>query len=149
MTRLTDRLRRSACISLATALLAACGGAGQDGTGAAPDTQTSGVVNGFGSVIVNGIHFDIDNAQITIDGVPGARQSDLRVGMVVTVNGTLAADGTSGTATTLAYESLLTGSIDEAPSAADLRVLGQRVQVGQTTLPGRSAAGVGLSRSRR
>ena len=79
--------RLSAVLSawLAVLMLGSCGGVGQDGTGAAPDTQSTGVVSGFGSVIVNGIHFDVSGAQISIDGVPGAAQTDLRVGMVVTV----------------------------------------------------------------
>jgi hypothetical protein len=119
---------------LGLALVAGCGGVGQDGTGAAPDTQTTGVINGFGSVIVNGIHFDVSGAQISIDGAAGATQADLRVGMVVGITGTLAADGSSGSASRLVYESLLRGSIDEAPGPLSLRVLGQRVQVDQTTV---------------
>jgi hypothetical protein len=115
-------------------LLLGCGGVGQDGTGAAPDTQTTGVVNGFGSVIVGGIHFDVTGAQISVDGTPGATQADLRVGMVVSVTGTLNADGSSGTASRLVYESLLRGSIDDTPGALSLRVLGQRVQVDPTTV---------------
>jgi Domain of unknown function (DUF5666) len=115
-------------------LLLGCGGVGQDGTGAAPDTQTTGVINGFGSVIVNGIHFDVSGAQISVDGTPGATQADLRVGMVVSVTGSLNADGSSGAARQLAYESLLRGSIDDAPGAASLRVLGQRVQIDPTTV---------------
>ena len=121
--------------SLTLMLVCSCGGVGQDGTGAAPpDTQTTGVINGFGSVIVGGVHFDVTRAQISLDGTAGATQADLRVGMVVSVTGTLAADGASGTANRLAYESLLRGSIDEAPGALSLRVLGQRVQIDQTTV---------------
>ena len=115
-------------------LTASCGGVGQDGTGAAPDTQSTGVISGFGSVIVGGVHFDVTQAQISVDGTAGATQADLRVGMVVSVTGSLAADGASGTANRLAYESLLRGSIDEAPGALNLRVLGQRVQIDQTTV---------------
>ncbi len=120
--------------TLSLLLVASCGGVGQDGTGAAPDTQTTGVVNGFGSVIVNGIHFDVTGAQISTDGAPGATQADLRVGMVVSVTGTLAADGASGTASRLVYESLLRGSIDDTPGSLSVRVLGQRVQIDQTTV---------------
>jgi Domain of unknown function (DUF5666) len=121
-------------MSVGLLLVAACGGVGQDGTGAVPDTQTTGVVNGFGSVIVNGIHFDVTGAQITVDGAAGAAQADLRVGMVVTVTGRVAADASTGTASRLVYESLLRGSIDETPGALSLRVLGQRIHVDQTTV---------------
>ena len=115
-------------------LLLGCGGVGQDGTGAAPETQSTGVINGFGSVIVNGIRFDVTGAQISVDGTPGATQADLRVGMVVSVTGSLNGDGSSGTARLLAYESLLRGTVDEEPGTLSLRVLGQRVQIDPTTV---------------
>ena len=129
-------------MSVGLLLVASCGGVGQDGTGATPDTQTTGVINGFGSVIVNGIHFDVTRAQITLDGAAGGAQGDLRVGMVVSVTGLVAADGSTGTATRLVYESLLRGSIDETPGAISLRVLGQRIHVDQTTVFA-GAAGTG------
>ena len=115
-------------------LLLGCGGVGQDGTGAAPESQSTGVINGFGSVIVNGIRLDVTGAQISVDGTPGATQADLRVGMVVSVTGSLNADGSSGTARLLAYESLLRGTVDEEPGTLSLRVLGQRVQIDPTTV---------------
>lgn len=130
---LATRLSR-ALVTLGVALVASCGGVGQDGTGATPDTQTTGVINGFGSVIVNGTHFDVSGAQISVDGAAGATQGDLRVGMVVSVTGTVSADSSTGTASRLAYESLLRGNIDEEPGTQSLRVLGQRVQVDQTTV---------------
>ncbi len=121
-------------IALAAVLAAGCGGVGQDGTGVVPDTQATGVVTGFGSVIVDGVHFDIGGADIATDGTTGRAQADLRVGMVVTVSGTLAADGLSGRATKVVYESLLRGSLDAVPDATGFQVLGQRVNVDSTTL---------------
>lgn len=119
----------------ATLLLTHCGGVGEDGSGATPpDTYSTGVVNGFGSVVVNGVHFDVSRAEITLDGVTGKTQSDLRVGMVVDVAGTLAADGTTGTAARLVQESLLRGPIDSQPSANTMQVLGQSVLVDESTL---------------
>ena len=114
-------------------LLSACG-VGQDGTGAAPDTQATGVVTGFGSVVVDGVHYDLSGADISTDGTSGRSQGDLRVGMVVTVSGTLAADGNSGTAAKVVYESLLRGALDETPGTSALRVLGQRITVDSTTV---------------
>ena len=129
-------------LTLVVGLLAGCGGVGQDGTGAAPEAQTTGVISGFGSVIVGGTRFDVSGAQISIDGTAGATQADLRVGMVVSVTGSLNADGTSGSARQLTYESLLRGSIDDAPASTILRVLGQRVQIDPTTVFS-GAAGTG------
>jgi hypothetical protein len=54
--------------------------------------------------------------------------------MVVTVGGTLAANGTSGSATKVVYESLLRGALDSAPDSTGFRVLGQRVDTDSTTL---------------
>ena len=133
---LSARMARHAKLllcALATTALAACG-VGQDGTGATPDTQATGVITGFGSVIVDGVHYDVSAAAISTDGSTGHSQADLRAGMVVTVTGTLAADGSSGTASQLAYESLLRGAIDEAPGLSALRVLGQRIAVDSTTV---------------
>lgn len=120
----------------ATLLLANCGGSGvgQDGTGAEPNTYSSGVVSGFGSVIVNGVHFDVGGAEISLDGTSGRAQSDLRVGMVVAVTARLGADGSTGTATRLAHESLLRGSVVDRPDSRTLRVLGQTVSLDDTTV---------------
>ncbi len=130
--RIARRAKLLLC-ALAATTLAACG-VGQDGTGAAPDTQATGVITGFGSVIVDGVHYDVSAAAISTDGSTGRNQADLRVGMVVTVTGTLAADGSSGTASQVAYESLLRGAVDEAPGLSALRVLGQRIAVDSTTV---------------
>ena len=130
-----DQLRAALGALAAALALASCGGVGEDGSGAAPpDTLTTGVVNGFGSVVVNGIHFDVSRADISVDGVSGRAQADLSVGMVVEVTGTVAADGATGTATRVAYESLLRGTVDDLPAARTVRVLGQRVAVDDTTV---------------
>lgn len=123
----------SACA--AVVLLTHCGGVGQDGSGAAPpDTYTTGVVNGFGSVVVNGTHFDVRKAEIAMDGTRRL-ETDLRVGMVVEVTGTVAADGLSGTATKVTYESVLRGRLDAVSSATQtLQLLGQQVSIDDTTL---------------
>lgn len=134
MIRTIRRLCATLAACAATLLLGSCGGVGQDGTGAAPDTRTTGVITGFGSVVVNGIHFDVSTAGITVDGVGGRTQADLRVGMVVEVTGSVATDGASGTASSLVYESLLRGNVDDAPAGRVLRVLGQQVQWDDTTV---------------
>lgn len=120
----------------ATLLLTHCGGVGEDGSGATPpDTYTTGVVNGFGSVVVNGTHFDVRSADIAVDGISGRRETDLRVGMVVEVTGRVAADGLTGTATRLRYESLLRGRLDAvSPTTLTMQVLSQQVSVDDTTV---------------
>jgi hypothetical protein len=113
-------------------------GVGGDGTGAAPDTVVEGVITGFGSVIVGGIKFDVSQASITVDGVSGRSQADLRVGMVARVNGTVNTAAATGVAKQVAYESTLIGTVDSNssnnPQAVTLQVLGQTVQADTTTI---------------
>ncbi|MBX3620757.1 MAG: hypothetical protein KF891_12340 [Rhizobacter sp.] len=136
MNTLVRRLATLLGACAATLLLTHCGGVGEDGSGATPpDTYTTGVVNGFGSVVVNGTHFDVRRADIAIDGSSGRRETDLRVGMVVDVTGRVADDGLTGTATRLRYESVLRGTLDAvSPSTQTLQVLGQPVSVDDTTV---------------
>jgi len=65
--------------------LASCGG-GTSGPGGSGATSAFGTITAFGSVFVNGIEFSTSGATIVRDGNPAA-ESNLRVGMVVTVNG--------------------------------------------------------------
>lgn len=130
----TDPNRRATLLALLwTGLTGGCG-VGQDGTGATPDTQATGVVTGFGSVIVDGVSYEVANAEIATDGTGGRRQDDLRVGMVVTLTGSLANDGTSGSAARLNFESLIRGTLDAAPGATSLQVLGQRIGFDSATV---------------
>jgi Domain of unknown function (DUF5666) len=92
--------------ALAGTLLAACGGgdtssgaaAASGGNAAAAERSvvTSGVITGFGSVYVNGIHFETNGADISKDGERVSQQG-LRVGQVVHVRGRI--DDRSGRAT--------------------------------------------------
>ena len=64
-------------------LLAACGGGG-----GAEQTEVvaSGAITGFGSVYVNGVHYETNGTDISRDGRPAA-QSELRVGQMVHIRG--------------------------------------------------------------
>ena len=80
-----------------------CSGGGGGGTGApsamATSSVSSGVITGFGSVKLNGKEYQTQNTSFVVDGQPGS-QNDLKVGMVVTVNGSMSSTGTR-TATTI------------------------------------------------
>lgn len=120
------------------ALLAACGGsddtvAGIDAGGrpdpVATNVVSRGTITGFGSIIVNGVHYDTSGAEIVVDGTV-ATQADLAVGDVVVVQGTLSDDGTSGTATHVTFDDAVQGPISAIDLAGDtLTVLGQLVHV--------------------
>jgi len=96
-------------------------------------TISQGPISGFGSVIVNGVHFDTAGAAITIEDAPGS-ESDLRVGQVVRVEGTLDASGSTGTARSVQFDDALEGPVQSIDlDASRLSVLGQVVYVGSLT----------------
>ena len=102
---------------------------GMSGTGV-----SQGAVSSFGSVFVNGVRWDLSSATIEIDGVV-ASESDLRVGMVVRVEGDFAAGNSDGTATRVTFEDVLEGPIEDAPVETvpgmikTFTILGQTVAV--------------------
>jgi hypothetical protein len=95
---------------------------------------TIGPISGFGSIYVNGVVYDTDNAHILINGEV-SDSTALRVGMIVTIEGNLSADGTQGVAHNIHFADDLRGPL----SAIDLEqgilhVLGQSVYVDQRTI---------------
>jgi len=124
-------------IAIFGAILVACGGgggasvAGIDGTGTPSPTGAAifGTVTGFGSVIVNGVHFETNSATITIDGEVGS-QDDLSVGDVVLVRGTIDDDGLNGSADSVSFDDNVEGPVTEIDRTAGTFVaLGQLVRV--------------------
>jgi len=92
-----------------------------------------GVITGFGSIFVNGVRFDTSAATFTIDDSPGT-ESDLDVGKVVTVIGTIDDDGENGTADDVIFDDEVEGPIDSIDTAAGtLVVMGQTVIVDSGT----------------
>ncbi|WJW74622.1 DUF5666 domain-containing protein [Thiohalobacter sp. IOR34] len=133
----TTILGGTVALAIATGLTACGGGgggsvAGIGGTG----ITTTGTITGFGSIIVNGVHYDIDSASISKDGRSAtntAANTDLRVGMVVTVQGTQNDDGT-GTATTVIYRDELQGPVSNIDvGASSFEIMGVSVQVDSST----------------
>jgi hypothetical protein len=130
--------------SIALALLgvAACGGGG--GSSGGSDNPVAGIdrggitisqgpVTGFGSVFVNGVRYSTTGATVRIDGQP-ALESQLRVGQVVRVTGTVDTGGTIGTARTIDYSSQVEGPVQAIDLATGrIVVLGQTVRVNAAT----------------
>ena len=109
------------------------GGQGIIGTG----LTSSGTIDGTGSIFVNGVRFDIDDAEIAIDGET-AREDDLGPGMAVRIKGRVAEDGKSGKATRVDVSTSLEGPVSAIKRNADnssarLTILGQTVIVEQTS----------------
>ena len=129
---------RFAAAGIAAALVGTAslvfGGGGATGTG----YVAFGMLSNFGSIFVNGIEFFTDKASITINGVPNRSQSDLRIGMVLSVNGSVDGSGTKGTANTVDYHADALGMVDRAFAAGDATgsfgVLGQNVATDANTV---------------
>jgi hypothetical protein len=128
---------------LGALLLTACGGGGggdgggsDDGTGGIDRggiTLATGTITGFGSVHVNGVRYATTGATFTVDDQPGT-ESDLRVGQVVRIEGTVDAAGTTGTATKVFFDDEVEGPIESIDLAASrLVVVGRTVLVGPST----------------
>jgi Domain of unknown function (DUF5666) len=139
---------RAGALALAcTSLLTACGGGG--GGGGTQSGVSSGVVTGFGSVIVNGVRFDTSSADFSIDDSPGA-QGDLAVGDVVTIVGSVNSDGRNGRASEVRSNDAVEGPVDSIDLVAGtLVVAGQLVITDADTsfddnIPGASLAGLAV-----
>ena len=136
-----NRIYLAAITALLT--LTACGGGGGggndptggiDGRGTAVVAQ--GMITGKGSIIVNGVEYETDSSEIEIDGEVGF-ESELEIGDVVLISGTVDDNGTTGTATTVTFDDVVEGPVTgksttvtaEGQTVPTLIVLGQTVQV--------------------
>lgn len=108
----------------------AFGGGGATGTG----HVAYGAISDFGSIFVNGIEFFTQRASITINGAANRSESDLKIGMVLTVYGVLDGSGTKGEANTVVYQADALGMVDRAPALGEFGVLGQAVSVDARTV---------------
>jgi hypothetical protein len=126
-------------IALCALAFAACnnGGsptAGIDRGGVWTPVTAEGPITGFGSIIVGGVHYDIDRASIRIDGET-AGGADLALGQLVTVVGERDDAGATGVATSVSLMTNVRGLVEDVDVAASkLTVLGQSVLVGASTV---------------
>ncbi|MFT3802431.1 MAG: DUF5666 domain-containing protein [Burkholderiaceae bacterium] len=127
----------------ATLALVACGaggvggiaGVGSGGTG----SFTSGSISGFGSVIVNQIHYDESGATIRTEDDRALQPGQLQLGMVVEINGSEAVTSPNGqrrsTASRIALRSEIEGPVSVVNAAnGTMTVLGQIVRVNARTV---------------
>ena len=131
---------RALCALIAAAALAVgCGGGSDSGVGSggtgSPLSFSQGAITGFGSIIVNGVHFDDAPASVVDDdGNVLSNALNLRLGSVVDVQGGVVTNGAT-TATTIHVHLDLLGPVTAAYDAGTgrLGVLGQPVRVLATT----------------
>lgn len=121
---LTSSLLMTAC----TETQLAEGGIGGTGISVGP-------ITGFGSIIQNGIRYDVSQTHFIRDGVVVANQSQYRVGEIVKINGAINADGVTGQATQVDYGSLLQGQITAlGTDGKSIYVLNQLVRTDSLTV---------------
>lgn len=146
--------RATTILCAATALLlTSCGPgsqtAGIEGSGAPAPITATGPVTGFGSIFVNGVEYTTTGAQFQIDDQPGT-ESQLAIGEIVTVTGTLNADDVTGIATDVTFSGNVLGPVTNlsAPTGT-FEVLGQTVAVTGTTIfdPNIQPAGIASIRN--
>jgi hypothetical protein len=134
----------SATVVAVSLALAACGGSGSLTAGSS--TTTQGVITGFGSVFVNGVEYDTGNSTtIDMEGVDSP-ESALKVGMLVTLQGAVNADGKTGIATAIKYANQMEGVVNANTVAANetgtLTVMGETVNVTPDTIFESKVAGI-------
>jgi hypothetical protein len=94
----------------AVLLAGGCGGSSSSSDDPDNTVVSRGLITGFGSVYVNGIRFHTGGTQFSVDDESGV-ESDLRVGMIVTVKGSKNDDGVNGHATHISYDNELKGPV--------------------------------------
>lgn len=133
-------LFKKTALAASIALFTACSGGGGSTTsdgGTPGTTTTSGIITGFGSVYINGVEYETDNASITIDGSQSA-ETELGVGDVCVLEGSVNADGITGTATAVTCTDELEGYVLDVSSLTNgigaMNVMGQTVTVTADTV---------------
>lgn len=139
-------LASAVALGCAAIVLVACGGgSGSGGTGAATPSATysSGRISGFGSIVVNKVHYKEDNATIQDEDGDAHRPDELKLGMVIEVHAGEVAQSNNkqtSTAQNITFSSLIVGPIDSVGTGS-IVVLGQTVKVDSTTVFDDSLAG--------
>ena len=98
------------------------------------DIAVAGRITAFGSVVANGVHFGTDSATVMMNGEPGAL-SDLRVGMIVAIEGTINNVTGEAEATQISFVDEVEGPITSMNKAqSTFIVLGRAVVVDELTI---------------
>ena len=106
-------------------VLSGCGGSGgSDSVNQPPPPSavartTVGQITGFGSIYVNGVEYDTSGASYEVDDSSASSDSSLAVGMVVNVQGSVNADGKTGTADSVSYDDDIEGLVEDLATDAD------------------------------
>jgi hypothetical protein len=131
-----------AAAALGTLLLTACGGGGgSDST--SPQSYVTGSISGFGSIVVNGVHYEETGSRVEDEDGHRHNDSDLKLGMVVEIEAGVVSDSgamKTAKAASFTFSSLVRGPVESVGSDS-LVVLGQTVHVTPSTVFEDSLAG--------
>ncbi len=133
MKKLNNNIIYTLLTVLFSLYLSGCGGSsdgGISGTGV-----TMGRISNFGSIIVNGVRFDVDDADFTRDDLLGASQDDYSVGEFVVIKGSIDDSGLTGTAEEVTFTNEIEGAVTVASlDGLSLEILGQKVITDKLTV---------------
>lgn len=105
---------------------------GMTGTGI-----SAGRITGFGSIYVNGVRYNVDQAAFYRNGdITASGQSAFHIGEFVTVTSTTASsDSSNGVAASVSFDSLITGEVTAiSADNQSLEVMGQQIVVDDLTM---------------
>ena len=140
------QVRRACLVAGFALLISACGGggggsqsAGVGGTGIST-AQVQGRTTGFGSIFVNGVRFETDTSEFSVDGIPGATQANLSIGMVVTLDVETRDGNYTGKALRVSYDDEIQGPVAATPvdvvgsggAQKTFQVFGQTITIDET-----------------
>jgi len=128
-------------MALAVGALAACGGGGDStSTGTSPtqfkSVYAAGPISGFGSIVVNGVHYDESSASVRDDDDAARSSSELKLGMIaeIVASDYRVADGVQvASASEIVFRSRIRGPV-ESTAADSMVVLGQTIRVSADTV---------------
>ena len=135
----SSEIKKWLCAVGFTGVLAACGGGSSSSSSATttaslpnPTQQVAkGTVTGFGSVYVNGVEWETDDCDLTIDDEVGD-ESQLKVGNIVEVQGSIDENGIAR-CDSMEFDSELEGQITEV-GANYILVYSLRVEINDDTV---------------
>ena len=136
-----NKLIPTVLLAAAAALVACGGGSGMSSTNSAPGSvpvMATGTITGFGSIYVNGVHYQTTHATIRKNGQVVA-QSALKVGEIARIKGTKNdsnSTGGTGDADSVDVDEVVVGQIDAIDTTSNhntITVLGQTVKIDSGT----------------
>ncbi|HHL19179.1 MAG TPA: hypothetical protein ENJ33_05545 [Thiothrix sp.] len=106
-------------------------GGGIGGTGIA-----IGRINAFGSIIVNGIEFNTDNATFIRDNRTVSSQTAYAVGERISITGLIDSVSNTGTAYKVVFSNLIEGPVTSKPAllSTNIEVMGQTIHTNNLTV---------------